>query len=54
VHYADLLERYAERATQRLGQAKSSKPKQEVLPPEPVDNPRYSSARRSASAIPSI
>jgi DNA recombination protein Rad52 len=35
VHYADLLERYAERAKQRLGQGK--KPKQEILPPEPVN-----------------
>lgn len=37
VHYADLLERYAEPAKQRLGQAKKNQPKQEVLPPEPVD-----------------
>jgi DNA recombination protein Rad52 len=37
VHYADLLERYAERAKQRLGQAKSGNPKQEIIPPEPVD-----------------
>jgi hypothetical protein len=36
VHYADLLERYAERAKQRLGQPRR-KPEQEVLPPEPVD-----------------
>ena len=35
VHYADLLERYAERAKQRLGQAR--KPEPELIPPEPVD-----------------
>src|SRR6201986_1584627 len=33
LHYADLLERYAERAKQRLGQPRR-KPEQEVLPPE--------------------
>jgi hypothetical protein len=37
VHYADLLERYAERARQRLGQPRGGKAKQEILPPEPVD-----------------
>ena len=37
VHYADLLERYAERAKQRLGQARGGKPRQEIIPPEPVD-----------------
>ena len=37
VHYADLLERYAERAKQRLGQASGGTPPQEVIPPEPVD-----------------
>jgi hypothetical protein len=37
VHYADLLERYAERAKQRLGQPRGSKSPQEIFPPEPVD-----------------
>jgi hypothetical protein len=37
VHYADLLERYAERAKQRLGQASGGKAEPEVIPPEPID-----------------
>jgi hypothetical protein len=37
VHYADLLERYAERARQRLGQARTKTPEPELIPPEPVD-----------------
>ena len=37
IHYADLLERYAERAKQRLGQASDGKAEPELIPPEPVD-----------------
>jgi hypothetical protein len=37
VHYADLLERYAERAKQRLGQGRTKAPEPELIPPEPVD-----------------
>jgi len=37
VHYADLLERYAERAKQRLGQARTKAPEPELIPPQPVD-----------------
>ena len=37
VHYADLLERYAERARQRLGQSRTKTPEPELIPPEPVD-----------------
>jgi hypothetical protein len=37
VHYADLLERYAERAKQRLGQARAGKAEPELISPEPVD-----------------
>jgi DNA recombination protein Rad52 len=37
VHYADLLERYAERAKQRLGQPRRAHLEPELLPPEPID-----------------
>jgi DNA recombination protein Rad52 len=37
VHYADILERYAERAKQRLGQARAGKAEPELIPPEPID-----------------
>src|SRR6185437_8227870 len=35
VHYADLLERYADRAKQRLGQTRRKAPEPELIPPEP-------------------
>jgi len=37
VHYGDLLERYADRAKQRLGQSRARVPEPELIPPEPVD-----------------
>ncbi len=37
LHYADLLERYAQRAKQRLGQEGASKAEPELIPPEPID-----------------
>ena len=37
VHYADLLERYAERAKQRLQRAKPRKTEPELMPPEPIN-----------------
>jgi hypothetical protein len=36
-HYADLLERYGERANHRLGQSQGDKSEAELIPPEPVD-----------------